>query len=188
MAAPVGSPYPDGEHWDEVEYLLPAGTVRVHAALWYQTMSREYAEFLRDENAGNVFDWNAWGERLYEAWETNGRSLPSLIDSVTILVADSVTAAPPGAAATPDGYRLDPAFPNPFNGTVTIPFAIPRGGRVVVTLTDAAGRVAATVADGRYPAGEHSVPFTAGTLPTGMYVVRMRAGDVSAVRKILLIR
>ncbi len=188
LAVPVGAYYPDGVHWDEREYLLPEGTARVSAGLWYQTMSRGYAEFLRDENAGNVFDWNSWGERLYGAWETNGRSAPALIDSLTIGVADSVTSAPPGGVTAPAGYRLDPAFPNPFNATVTIAFVIPRDERVVVTLADVAGRIAATVADGRYGAGERLVRFSGNSLPTGMYVVRMRAGDFTASRKILLIR
>ena len=61
LAAPVGATYPDGASWDEVEYPLPPAAVTVYASLWYQTMSREYAEFLRDENQGNPFDANGWG-------------------------------------------------------------------------------------------------------------------------------
>jgi hypothetical protein len=46
--APVGLPYADGQHWDDTTYTLPLAATRVEASLYYQTTSREYAEFLRD--------------------------------------------------------------------------------------------------------------------------------------------
>ena len=91
-------------------------------------MSREYASFLRDENAGNPMDWNAWGEKLYAAWEKHGRSAPALIDSLGIDVTDTLAADVPDDARLPSGYRLDPAYPNPFNSTVSLRFALPVAG------------------------------------------------------------
>ena len=44
---PVGAIYADGQNWDETVYLLPLETERVHAALYYQTASKEYVDFLR---------------------------------------------------------------------------------------------------------------------------------------------
>jgi len=44
---PVGAAYVDGQYWDEIQYLLPAETDLVHAALYYQTSSKEYIDFLR---------------------------------------------------------------------------------------------------------------------------------------------
>ncbi len=188
LASPVGASYPDGVHWDEREYPLPEGTIRVSAALWYQTMSREYATFLRDENAGNPSDWNSWGEKLYDAWERHGKSSPALIDSIGIEVNDSSGTGVPDGAGRPVGYRLDPAYPNPFNSSVTLRIAIPAAGPVRIEVVDMAGRTVAVPTDGRYGPGDHTITFSAPALPSGTYIVRMTAGPFSQSRKILLIR
>ncbi len=78
---PVGRDYPvqpDGTlaFWDDAPYEvdLPAGltgSLTVRATLWYQTTSREYVEFLRDEN---VTDDR--GTRMFDLWEQYDRAEP----------------------------------------------------------------------------------------------------------------
>jgi len=186
LASPAGASYDDGASWDDASYTLPASAASVTAALWYQGLTREYAEFLRDENEGNVFDWNGWGAKLYDAWERHGRSAPVLIDSLTIAV-DTVTAAGP-ATPLPGEYRLDPPWPNPFNGTVTLRYALPRGGQVSVDVVDLSGRVVAVLAGGLRPPGEGTLRFSPSALAGGVYIVRMSSGGFSSSRKILFIR
>jgi len=69
--APVGASYADGQHWDDVDYDVGASAVAAEATLWYQTASREYVEFLRDENVTN-----AAGNLLYDLWSEHGKSEP----------------------------------------------------------------------------------------------------------------
>ncbi len=46
---PVGATYEDGQYWDDTVYNdLPAATVRVEATLYYQLISKEYMDFLRE--------------------------------------------------------------------------------------------------------------------------------------------
>ena len=42
--------YPDGQNWDVASYGLPPTARYVSAELYYQSTSKEYVEFLRDEN------------------------------------------------------------------------------------------------------------------------------------------
>ncbi|MDP2887339.1 MAG: T9SS type A sorting domain-containing protein [Bacteroidota bacterium] len=70
--------YPDGQNWDETSYLLPAGTAKVEAKLYYQTTSKEYVEFLRDANTTNTA-----GQELYNLWLAHGKSAPELMNSAT---------------------------------------------------------------------------------------------------------
>ena len=54
-ARPVGATYADGQYWDDVD--LPGRRRRASRAevtLYYQTASREYVEFLRDEDRTTV--------------------------------------------------------------------------------------------------------------------------------------
>jgi hypothetical protein len=187
LASPAGASYADGAHWDDAGYILPANAFAVTATLWYQSMSREYAGFLRDENDGNVFDWNSWGAKLHDAWERHGRSAPVLLDSLAMTVGDTLTAAGPDTPL-PSGYRLDPPWPNPFNGAVSLRYALPRAAALEVEVVDLAGRTVATLARGLHPPGEGTLRFSPAALAGGVYIVRMRADAFSSSRKILFIR
>ncbi|MEM9372917.1 MAG: GC-type dockerin domain-anchored protein [Planctomycetota bacterium] len=79
QAAPVGATYADGQYWDDTLYSIPSGAVRAEARLYYQTASKEYIEFLRDENTTNTT-----GQVLYDQWVLLGKSEPVEMDFVEI--------------------------------------------------------------------------------------------------------
>ena len=79
QAAPVGYEYEDGQHWDDTVYDVPDGTATAEVTLYHQTTTREYIEFLRDEN---VTDGN--GQLAYEQWVLHGKSEPVAMASATI--------------------------------------------------------------------------------------------------------
>lgn len=66
--------YEDGEYFDTTEYYVPAETYRINVKLLYQTTSKEYVEFLRDENVTD----NA-GQLMYDLWLANGMSTPEVM-------------------------------------------------------------------------------------------------------------
>jgi hypothetical protein len=72
--APIGHHYDDGQYWDDTLYARPAGTTKAVARLYYQSTSKEFIEFLRDENRTN-----SKGQELYEVWSTNGMCPPTLM-------------------------------------------------------------------------------------------------------------
>jgi len=79
QSEPVGYTYADGQYWDETAYTLPLNTDTIEVLLYYQTMSKEYVEFLRDENVTN----NA-GQVIYDLWNTNGKSTPEVMGSIIV--------------------------------------------------------------------------------------------------------
>jgi hypothetical protein len=76
-----GYSYADGQFWDDTLFEIPAGAVRAEVRVYYQTTSREYIEFLRDENTGGP--GNA-GEIAYNQWLLQGKSKPAVMDFATI--------------------------------------------------------------------------------------------------------
>jgi hypothetical protein len=75
--------YADGQYWDDTAFEIPPGAVTVDVNIYHQTTSREYVEFLRDENATN-----STGSDAYDAWDLfGGRSAPVLMDSATMPLA-----------------------------------------------------------------------------------------------------
>jgi len=80
QAKPVGAVYADGQYWDDTIFAVPVGAVRAVVRLYYQTSSKEYITFLRDENATDEF-----GNVLYEQWELTGKSPPVLMQEATMM-------------------------------------------------------------------------------------------------------
>lgn len=82
QAAPVtdGRPdpgrYADGQFWDTTVYTLPEGVARGEVRLLYQVASREYIEFLRDNNPN---PGQNRGDVMFALWAANGRSGPELM-------------------------------------------------------------------------------------------------------------
>lgn len=74
--APTGYSYADGQYWDDTSYPLPPGAARAEVRLFYQSTSKEFVEFLRDENTTN-----SKGQELYDLWNTHGKCPPTLMAS-----------------------------------------------------------------------------------------------------------
>jgi hypothetical protein len=71
--------YADEQYWDVVTYDLPNNVVTGTVRLLHQIASKDYIEFLRDNNpngAGNN------GDILYELWQTNEKSRPEIMVEV----------------------------------------------------------------------------------------------------------
>jgi hypothetical protein len=97
-----------------------------------------------------------------------------------------------GEAATvsqqPSAFGLGEARPNPFNPTTTISYQLTTLGHVSLRVYDTAGRLVTTLVDGNQDVGTHQVTFDGSKLSSGLYFVRMQAGDFSQVRKMMLIK
>lgn len=85
---------------------------------------------------------------------------------------------------------FEPAFPNPFNAAVTIPFTLAFQENVSLKIFDIAGREVATLLNGaRYPAGtQQSVVWDAGGLPSGVYISRLETERFTERQKLLLLK
>jgi len=68
---PIGQAYADGQYWDDVVYPVGASAAQAEVTLYYQTASKEYVEFLRDENVTN-----AAGPILFDLWNDHDKSTP----------------------------------------------------------------------------------------------------------------
>ncbi|RMH14020.1 MAG: hypothetical protein D6695_02455 [Planctomycetota bacterium] len=79
QAAPVGYTYADGQYWDDTDFAIPPGAASVEVRLYYQTASKEYIEFLYNNNTTN----NA-GQVLYQQWVATGKSAPVEMDFQTL--------------------------------------------------------------------------------------------------------
>jgi len=116
--------------------------------------------------------------------------IPAL-GSVTVTVSPAVTDVP--GSPGPGALFLAQNHPNPFNPLTDLNFNIPRDGPIRLGVYDLQGREVAVLVDGPLPAGAHTVRWDGRDdggreAPSGIYLVRLTAGDRETTRKITLAR
>ncbi len=88
----------------------------------------------------------------------------------------------------PFQFALQQNYPNPFNPTTSIQYAVPTSGHITLEVFDILGRAVNTLVDGVVNAGEHTIEFDAASLPSGMYLYRLSAGEKVTTKKMLLLK
>lgn len=93
-----------------------------------------------------------------------------------------------GSGETPYKVELHQNYPNPFNPVTQIEYSLPQSGQVKLEVYNMMGQRVAVLADEVQHAGRHTVSFDASHLASGVYLYRIRAGNFSDVRKMVLMK
>jgi hypothetical protein len=94
---------------------------------------------------------------------------------------------------SPKKFAVGQSYPNPFNPSATISFALPSDGRVFIEVYDIVGRKVITLLDGQKSAGYHSVSWYGKDsygrpVASGVYFCRVQYEDEADVQKMILLR
>lgn len=81
---------------------------------------------------------------------------------------------------------LEQNVPNPFNAFTDISCFLPLEMNVTLDVLDLSGRKLRTLIDEKLTAGWHTTRFTAGNLPPGVYLYRLKGGNAILTRKCLI--
>ncbi len=90
--------------------------------------------------------------------------------------------------STPAKYELSQNFPNPFNPTTAITFAVPQKGLVTLKVYDILGNTITTLVNEEKPAGQYTKQFDAHNIASGVYFYKLTVGGVSLSKKMLVIK
>ena len=93
----------------------------------------------------------------------------------------------------PTEFTLSGNYPNPFNPTTTIQYALPEEASVTLEVFDAMGRRVATLVNSQQAAGRYEAQWNGrsdagNTVASGMYLYRLRAGNFVETRTMLLMK
>jgi M6 family metalloprotease-like protein len=88
----------------------------------------------------------------------------------------------------PGKLELEQNFPNPFNPSTTIRFALPQRAVASLSVFNALGQRLATLLDGELNAGSQEVRFDATGYATGVYYYRLQSGGQNVTRPLLIVR
>ena len=88
----------------------------------------------------------------------------------------------------PSTCDLLEAHPNPFNAKTAISFKLQAASRVELDIFDITGRKVASLVNGHQSLGYHEVVWNAEGMASGVYFVRLEAGDIMQTRKMILLK
>ena len=94
----------------------------------------------------------------------------------------------------PSSFALETNFPNPFNPSTTIEYALPVASPVLLSVYDLLGqKIRVLVSDSNHRAGYHTIAWdgrddSGRIVGSGLYLYRLKAGDFTQVRKMTLLK
>ena len=160
------SPYPD---------LMGTGTIRM------SSITDTYMLLMPQPDGVYYWGVRAEDKQGYQTWCDN------------IYIIDIKTGVTSENGSIPVEYSLCQNFPNPFNPETTLRFQLPKAGRVKLTVFDIRGSIIRILSDGMIEAGHHELKWDGkdehgSPAASGVYFVRMEAGDFIEHRKMILMR
>ncbi|MEE9554988.1 MAG: T9SS type A sorting domain-containing protein [candidate division Zixibacteria bacterium] len=167
----------DGADWSIVETIGP-----VSAAEWLDqwyiiddfitpTNEVRFRFDVSDLNQGSIVEAAIDAFEIV-GWECEPTDIADEIDDIDL----------------PVEFALMGSYPNPFNATVTIEYALPEQSKVSIDIFDLLGRKIDTIVDETRQAGYHQASWNAGQNSTGVYFYSIKAGDFNDTKKMLLLK
>jgi arabinogalactan endo-1,4-beta-galactosidase len=133
----------------------------------------------------SVFYWEPecynWRNYKLGAWDPVTKKPTIAMDAFL----DTLNTAVPCEQNVPTSFALS-IYPNPFNPGTTIEYQLPISSDVSVVIYDMLGREVIRLADGFQVAGQHSVVWSATTMPSGIYFCRIQADHYTDIKKCML--
>jgi hypothetical protein len=119
------------------------------------------------------------------AYEGNSVITAGLLCDTLIRQRVVAVAAPP---PLPSAYTLYQNFPNPFNPTTVIRYAVPRRAHVELAIYNSLGQRVIQLIDADVDAGSHEVALNGERLASGIYFYRLRTRDFVQVKALTLLK
>jgi hypothetical protein len=164
QAAPVGYTYADGTYFDITDYDLPVNTVRVNVKLLYQTTSKEYIDFLKDENRTN----NA-GQVIYSLWEQNGKSTPEIMNEANFNT--DVLDISEFDKSVAQQLKV---YPNPAKDVLNIDFDLVSSTFVSLEVYNFTGVKVETLHHGFLASGPNKIKWITKNITPGVYILKFK--------------
>ncbi len=113
------------------------------------------------------------------------------LDSVTISIEienNLLTVISSSDETVPHTTILYSNYPNPFNATTQIYYALAQSGHLSLSLYNSLGEKVKTIQEGWYEVGFHRTPLDGSDLAAGIYYITMRMADYQKTIRLVLLK
>ena len=191
----------DGEQW----YTFPFDTTTLEGLAGVHPVRCTLCPTNPDSSGGDPFDLDAVGLEwiryvrltdLGSFWKEgpyNGDFDLDAVVAVHSAPSEPSRVASPSGADVPEDFQVSACYPNPFNPSTSIRLRLGVPQQVRVVVVDAMGRVVRALVRKRLSPGVHVVRWDGRTddgspVSSGLYLIRVQAGDKTVVRKAALLK
>jgi hypothetical protein len=108
--------------------------------------------------------------------------------SVSWAMGDGVTSIGDEKNGVSSEFLLYNNYPNPFNPITTIRYHLQNASNVTMRIYNISGQEVETLVNEYQTAGEHEITWQPKALPGGIYFYRLKAGEFSETKKLILQR
>lgn len=161
---------------------------------WHMELQllHQYWDYPPDATPTAPITWSG----KYFAWAFDEVSLEYMEDSLAIyldietgeVLFSTVVVSNDIEQGVPEKFSLSQNYPNPFNPSTNITFQLSEASKVEISVYSILGQKVATIINGSYPLGSHTVQWNAQNLASGVYIYRMQAGSFIQTRKLILLK
>ena len=85
-------------------------------------------------------------------------------------------------------FNLQQNFPNPFNPSTSIQYAIPHSGEMSLIVYNSLGQIVKVLKEGYQEKGSYNATFNGSSFPSGIYFYQLSSKDFIQTRKMSLIK
>ena len=136
-----------------------------------------------------VADYNTKGNTTtFIVVAPEGDDLVSYTGSFEIVEAKAANSTEFIAVTLPRETGLNSAYPNPFNPVTSIGYSLGYAGNLSLSVYNLNGQLVEILVSGVKDAGSYTVNWDASHQPSGMYFIRMEAGNKVQNRKLMLVK
>jgi len=123
----------------------------------------EFEKLAVDDGGNIVSDWQCWGAEF-----DNDETERNLV--------------------APTDYTSVNVQPNPFNQSTVISYQLKEAGKINLSVYDILGQEIVTLVEGYQSAGTYDISFDGKQLVSGVYFIRLEAGGLNQVQKVILMK
>ena len=91
-------------------------------------------------------------------------------------------------AISPVAFMLNSVYPNPFNPSTTVSYSIEKNINVNISIYNMSGQKVSELVNANQAKGDYSITWDANNQPSGLYFVRLSAGNQISSQKIMLVK
>jgi hypothetical protein len=160
----------------------------------------------QDESPGNlIHSWTYTGPHIprperprvhINLWQFEnppGSNQEVIFDEFTFIPSGGVVDVPVDPVLAPSVPQISFAQPNPFRSGTTIRYTIPHEGKVEIAVFDVSGRLIRNLVNSTMPAGDHQAHWdgrdhSGNRIAAGVYLYRLRYGDVEETRRVVFLK
>lgn len=161
-----------------------AGTDANYMVIGVSGYETANTSFLKSKKATGEIVWGP----LWNVTLTSGTSLSKTTLPIKVTYTLKKIVAIDDETPLPDQITLSPNYPNPFNPSTRLQYAIPQAGLVQLAVYDMLGRKVADLVNQHQATGQYEVQVDATRWSSGTYFCRLNANGQVRTQKMVLIK